>query len=204
GRKFEESVKDYLEGVDILSSGSMKYLPQTKPTELNGLRITKAYKQVSRHGKDEISVSLQAWGVFPRGRRPHIISMYRSGDEYVISPLYGHVAHWVHVPVSKVKAWIRSLPIRHFEPMAVASEYREKAEEVARSVDEPIAILSLTGSKGVGQPAVIPTEPRRRRESELEYFADSPEFLTQTIDSTGYRSKLDTTFQEAIARVKGK
>ena len=137
-----------------------------------------------------------------------MISMYRSGDEYVISPLYGHIAHWVHVPVSKVKAWIRALPIRHFEPMAVASEYREKAEKLAKGVDEPIEILSLSKSEGNAtlktEPAVIPTEPRRpRREKELEYFADSPEYLTQTIDNTGYRSKLDTTFQEAIARVKG-
>jgi len=203
GRDFEESVKDYLEGLDVLASAGVEYLPQTKTTELNGLRITKAYKQISRHGENEISVSLLAWGVFPKGRRPHMISMYRSGDEYILSPLYGHVAHWVHVPVSKVKAWIRSLPIRHFEPMAVAPEYREKAEELARSVDEPIEILPLTTSEKGGQPAVIPTKPRPRRETDLEYLADTPEYLTQTIDATGYRDKLDSTFQEAIARAKG-
>jgi len=57
-----------------------------------------------------------------------------------------------------------------------------------------------------GEPKVIPTEPRPprpRRESNLEYLADSPEFLTQTIDAIGYRDRLDTTFQEAIARAKG-
>jgi len=54
-------------------------------------------------------------------------------------------------------------------------------------------------------PAVIPTEPQPRphRETDLEYIADSPEYLAQTIDNTGYRSKLDNAFQEAIARVKG-
>jgi hypothetical protein len=54
-------------------------------------------------------------------------------------------------------------------------------------------------------PAVIPAEagPRRRQESDLEYLADSPEFLTQTVDATGYRGMLNTTFQEAIARAKG-
>jgi hypothetical protein len=52
--------------------------------------------------------------------------------------------------------------------------------------------------------AVIPIKGREKGTSSmLEYFADSPEFLTQTIDSTGYRTKLDNTFQEAIARAKG-
>jgi hypothetical protein len=59
-------------------------------------------------------------------------------------------------------------------------------------------------SAETGSPAkVIPTEPRPRRKSDLEYLADSPEFLTQTIDDIGYRDKLDTTFREAIARAKG-
>jgi len=51
--------------------------------------------------------------------------------------------------------------------------------------------------------AVIPVEPRRRKETDLEYLADSPEFLAQTIADIGYRDKLDTAFQEAIARAKG-
>ena len=53
------------------------------------------------------------------------------------------------------------------------------------------------------EPAVIPVEPRPRREEDLEYLADSPEFVAQTIADIGYRDKLDTAFQEAIARVKG-
>ncbi|GAI78797.1 unnamed protein product, partial [marine sediment metagenome] len=40
-------------------------------------------------------------------------------------------------------------------------------------------------------------------ETDLEYLADSPEFLAQTIADIGYRDKLDTAFQEAIARAKG-
>ena len=44
--------------------------------------------------------------------------------------------------------------------------------------------------------------PRPELPWELEYLPDSPEYLTQTVDATGYRSKLDTAFKEAIARVK--
>jgi len=52
-------------------------------------------------------------------------------------------------------------------------------------------------------PALIPVEPRKRKERGLEYLADSPEFLTQTIDDIGYRDKLGKAFREAIARAKG-
>jgi hypothetical protein len=57
----------------------------------------------------------------------------------------------------------------------------------------------------VGQlPAIIPTEPtpRLRRESDLEYIADSSEYLAQTIDTSGYRESLDKSFTEAIARLR--
>jgi len=54
------------------------------------------------------------------------------------------------------------------------------------------------------QPRVIPTEPRRPHErEELEFLPDSPEVLTQTINATGYRSKIDNAFQQAIKRAKG-
>ncbi len=54
------------------------------------------------------------------------------------------------------------------------------------------------------KPAIVPTAPRRaRKKAELEYFADSPEFLSQTIDAIGYRDRIDSTFQEAIKRAKG-
>jgi len=53
------------------------------------------------------------------------------------------------------------------------------------------------------KPKVIPTEPRQRKRTDLEYLADSPEFLTQTIDAIGYRQRLDSAFLDAIARAKG-
>ena len=59
-------------------------------------------------------------------------------------------------------------------------------------------------SKCVKPTRVISTEKRpHRAPGELEYFADSPEFLTQTLDATGYRDRIDTAFEEAIRRAKG-
>jgi hypothetical protein len=215
-QQFVDSVLDYAESVGLLakasSPGTTSYMPQTSTaTKLNGLQIVRAFKQISRQDEDKICVKLEAWALFPRGKKPHLISMYRSGDEYVIQPLYGHVEHWVHVPVDKVKAWIKSLPVRHFEPMAVAPQYREKAERLAQEVDEQIAILPLSSQvtqRGAStsqevSSAVIPIKREEKGPpSELEYFADSPEFLAQTIDAIGYRGKIDKTFQEAIDRAK--
>jgi uncharacterized membrane protein (UPF0127 family) len=207
-REFVASVLDYAESVGLLTRGGSpstvpQYLPQTSTaTKLDSLQIVKAYKQVSRHGEDKISVSLQAWALFPRGRRPHFISMYRSGDDYVITPLYAHISEWVHVPVTKVRAWIKSLPVKHFEPMAVAPEFREEAERLAREVDEPMDIMPLPSM--ARKPAVIPTQPfPPSPKQELEFVSDSPEFLAYTIEDIGYREKLDTAFQTAIARAKG-
>jgi len=57
--------------------------------------------------------------------------------------------------------------------------------------------------KDITRPAVIPTEKRPRRDGELEFLPDSPEFLAYTIDDIGYRERIDSAFQQAVARVKG-
>jgi len=106
------------------------------------------------------------------------------------------------VPVTKVRAWIKSLPVRHFEPMAVAPEYREEAERLAKEVDEPMDIIPLPSM--ARQAAVTPTQPSPPSpKQELEFVSDSPEYLAYTIEDIGYRGKLDTAFQTAIARAKG-
>jgi len=56
---------------------------------------------------------------------------------------------------------------------------------------------------GQMKPRVMPLEKPKTGKSELEYFADSPEYLTQMIDDIGYRAKIDSAFQEAIRRAKG-
>ncbi len=58
----------------------------------------------------------------------------------------------------------------------------------------------------VKSPAVIPTKPSPpppRPREELEFVSDSPEYLAFTIEDIGYREKLDTAFETAIARAKG-
>jgi len=48
--------------------------------------------------------------------------------------------------------------------------------------------------------------PRVRGQSQditLRFLPDSPEFLAETITCIGCREKLDSVFQQAIARVKG-
>jgi rubrerythrin len=60
------------------------------------------------------------------------------------------------------------------------------------------------GMWGKMQAAVLPTEPTPlpQQKGDLEYLADSPEFLTQTIEQSGYKDKLDTAFQEALKRAR--
>ena len=84
--------------------------------------------------------------------------------------------------------------------LPVVSE--QEKEQIRKKAHERIEQV-LSPTEAEQSPAIIPTKPRPRRETDLEYLADSPEHLAQTIDATGYRSKLDTTFQEAIARAKG-
>ncbi|MDY6918046.1 MAG: DUF192 domain-containing protein, partial [Chloroflexota bacterium] len=55
------------------------------------------------------------------------------------------------------------------------------------------------GAVGVSARLIGPTEERH---TNLEYLADSPEFLAQTIDDTGYRDRLADAFQQAIARAR--
>lgn len=53
--------------------------------------------------------------------------------------------------------------------------------------------------------AVVPVRGERDADNsrKLDWMADSPEYLAQTIDSSGWRDKLDQEFQAAIARARG-
>lgn len=48
-----------------------------------------------------------------------------------------------------------------------------------------------------------PRVPGQSEDITLRFLPDSPEVLTQTVSATGYRDKLASVFQQAIARAKG-
>jgi len=91
--------------------------------------------------------------------------------------------HWRRADTALVEVWKQ--PHRYSENLKI----------------QPVASETIT----VGQSlAVIPTEPRPRRSmpDKLEFLPDSPEFLAYTIEDIGYREKIDSAFQEAIARAR--
>jgi len=45
--------------------------------------------------------------------------------------------------------------------------------------------------------------PSPNQEIELRFLPDSPEFITQSINSTGLRTRLESVVREAIKRAKG-
>jgi uncharacterized membrane protein (UPF0127 family) len=53
------------------------------------------------------------------------------------------------------------------------------------------------------RPKLIPVEKPKAGKTDLEFLPDSPEFLAYTIEDIGYREKIDSAFQQAIARAKG-
>ena len=76
---------------------------------------------------------------------------------------------------------------RKFQPFDESSmTYLTKLENPGACNQKPAITPVKSLPKGVG----------------LEYLADSPEFLTQTIEDIGYRSRIDHAFLEAIERVR--
>ena len=84
--------------------------------------------------------------------------------------------------------------------------WQKRLARLPRGTPPPVAteeeVPEITPAEAQA-PAVIPTVPRPHKETDLKYLADSPEYLAQTIDNTGYRPQLENAFQEAIARIKG-
>jgi len=48
-----------------------------------------------------------------------------------------------------------------------------------------------------------PRVPGHPQDIGLRFLPDSPEFLTQTVNNTGLRARLESVFHAAIARAKG-
>ena len=45
--------------------------------------------------------------------------------------------------------------------------------------------------------------PSPNQEVVLRFLPDSPEFIIQSVNSTGYRARLESVIREAIRRAKG-
>jgi uncharacterized membrane protein (UPF0127 family) len=87
----------------------------------------------------------------------------------------------------------------------ITREELEKENKKARGRGkQPATARIWQGGKPVLiRPKLVPTEPVPTKGGELEFLPDSPEFLAYTIDDIGYREKIDSAFQEAIARAQG-
>ena len=77
------------------------------------------------------------------------------------------------------------------------------ADEYVRAHHELLPHIALA-VHDIPQAAVIPLEPEPppRRENMPEWFADSPEWVAETIDCCGWRDQLDQAFQAAIQRAR--
>jgi len=77
------------------------------------------------------------------------------------------------------------------------SSVRKVADTILHSLETtPKKFLNVSGKIEVTDQS-FPTE-----EIMAEYLPDSPEYLTQTIDASGWREQLNQAFQEAMDRVK--
>ncbi len=87
----------------------------------------------------------------------------------------------------------------------VTEDEAKRENKRARERDEQPATVQVweEGKLRLLRPKLIPIGKAKQTTSDLEYLADSPEFLTQTIEDIGYRDKLDNAFKAAIARARG-
>jgi len=211
GRAFEESVLDYAESMGILT-GSSKHLPQT--TRMDAYYWTAVNKDTG-----EIVESFTPYtssGRALRGGRAHVSRHWR-GDKALVEVWRQPYRYSENLRIEPVASEVVVEADDTFKPGAIVL-YRGERVRVSEQIGDRVNIFIPSRQElvwvkpealeriGSEEAAVIPTEPRRprpRREDELEFLPDSPEFLAYTIDDIGYRQKIDTAFQQAIRRAKG-
>ncbi len=109
-------------------------------------------------------------------RRPHhkLVKIYKKGRVYAAT-------------------YAEPFPTRE----SALEDYRRNPKKF-----QPFDESSMTYlTKSCDKPAVIPVKSISKGTG-VEYLADSPEFLTQTIDDIGYRNRIDHAFLEAIERAR--
>ncbi|MBA7701490.1 hypothetical protein ES703_110230 [subsurface metagenome] len=149
---------------------------------------------------------------------------YEDAWRFLITEEEGELIHGSVQTIGKRinHAWVE-LPSFVWEPKSGESvrkdyfyELAEPQEQARYTAEEAAIMAARTGNLGPWteqerkqylkgkSPAVIPTKPSPPNpKEELEFVADSPEFLAYTIEDIGYREKLDEAFETAIARAKG-
>ena len=168
--------------------------------------------------------SLYFGGAVPLGPDDAIAVMDYWGDRFKMIDLYVHPAafeppHLVAPKLTdqqlRILATIRAYTPRYrkevFERQGVTDQELEELRAMGL-LDRRNAI-TVMGRNVVGkmhplQPSVqrklaqdvIPVTPRESTEPIRDLLADSPEFVAQTLEATGYKDQLAAAFQEAIAR----
>lgn len=179
--------KDLVKGMLEEPEKKPELLPQTKARGPTGTCYADAWRFLIKEGEGELIHGT----VFSRGRRlGHAWVETSSG--YVWEPETGK--------------YFTLLSFR--DAFASVTDSRYTAEEAA---------IMAARTKNFGpwaeeerqmylkekSPAVIPEHRQKtRNKGDLEFLADSPEYLTQTIDAIGYRDRIDDAFQKAIRRAK--
>ncbi len=131
-------------------------------------------------GKEEPTINQNKIEVVIVDRGPHhkLVKIYKKGRVYAAT-----YAEPFPTEESALADYLRNPRI--FEPFDESSmTYLPDVDESSR------------------KPAVLPVKYPPQKQSGLKYLADSPEFLTQTIEDIGYRNRIDNAFQEAIIRAR--
>jgi len=134
-------------------------------------------------GKEKLTINQNKIEVVIVDRGPHhkLVKIYKRGRVYAAT-----YAEPFPTKESALADYLRNP--RKFQPFDESSMTYLPAVEENRD----------TGNR----PAVILVKYPSQKKSELKYLADSPEFLTQTIEDIGYRNRIDSAFQEAIIRAR--
>lgn len=123
---------------------------------LGPIILTKAHKEVNIHKQNQICVTVIAVGIFPTGRKPHMLAFTKNSDDtYWITPLYGYIKNNVTLPVSQVEAWIKSLPVVNSRVMPVPDDWWPTAKKLASEVNETFTILGMPDLRSLARPKPV-------------------------------------------------
>jgi uncharacterized membrane protein (UPF0127 family) len=179
--------KDLVKGMLEEPEKKPELLPQTNPRGPTGTCYADAWRFLIKEGEGELVHGT----VFSGGRRlGHAWVETSSG--YVWEP--------------ETRKYFTLLSFR--DAFAPVVESRYTAEEAAIMAARTKNFGPWTEEerqmylKGKSPSVITKYKQEPRNQGKLEFLADSPEYLTQTIDAIGYRDRIDDAFQKAIRRAK--